>query len=315
MPIRKEGQIWLDKNNTHKLKYYIDGITYEVLTAQTFSSIVQPRVKKGQLVAATGGEIMPAVWPDDSEKVLGVVTGIEVENSKNTISVASTGRLIFTAEELVGCFVNGTTPPATTWATASKPGVGCPVYWFIGKSDSPSRYIDSTDQKGKLTFETPSGFKYGVTKVTDEQFNISYDDLPIVGHVVDYTYNESGKFTQLIIDLQFASFGNTVTWNYPGIHYGSHECGKLTNGEHKFYHGLFADNIKNNISLCDLTARAIPVRDNYPADAEEYTVVIPYKNIMKAANDRYTVIDISSAEDLRYRITGTVHYNIDRSQA
>lgn len=315
MPIRKEGQIWLDKNNTHKLKYYIDGITYEVLTAQTFSSIGRPTVRKGQLVAATGGKITPAVWPDDSEKVLGVVTGIEVENSKNTVSVASTGRLIFTAGELADCFVSEVTPPSTDWAAASKPGVGCPVYWFIGKSVSTSYYIDSTDQKGKLTFETPSGFKYGVTEVTDEQFNISYDNLPIIGHVVDYTCNESGKFTQLIIDLQFSSFGNTVTWNYPGIHYGSHECGKLTNGKHKFYHGLFADNLKNNISLCDLTARAIPVREDYPADAEEYTVVIPYKNVMKADNDRYTEIDISSAEDLRYRITGTVHYNIDRRRA
>ena len=36
---------------------------------------------------------------------------------------------------------------------------------------------------------------------------------------------------------------------------------------------------------------------------------------MKADNDRYTEIDIRSAEDLRYRITGTVHYNIDKRQS
>lgn len=314
MVTRKEGQIWIDKNNTHRLKYHIGGITYEIATSQTFSTDRQPSVKKGQLVASSGGELVAAVWPDDAEKVLGVVTGTEGENSKYVTSVASSERIILTAEEMNGCFVDGTALPSTEWATSSKKGVGCPVYWFIGLSKSVNEYIDSSNKQGMLTFKTPSGFKYGVTTVSDERFNISYDNLPIVGHVVDYSYS-GNAFTELIIDLQISTYTPTVTWNYPGIHYGSHECGKLGNGPHKFYHGLFANNAKNNICICDLTARAIPVRNDYPADAEEYTVVIPYKNIMKAANDRYTEISISSAETLRYRITGTVHYNIDRSQA
>ena len=320
MVTRKEGQIWIDKNNTHRLKYHIGGITYEIATSQTFSANRQPSVKKGQLVASSGGELVAAVWPDDAEKVLGVVTGTEGENSKYVTSVASSERIILeNAEEIKGCFVGesangGVFLPSTEWATDSKKGIGCPVYWFIGLSESDSKYTDSSDKKGMLTFKTPSGFKYGVTTVSDERFNISYDNLPIVGHVADYEYS-GNTFTKLVIDLQVSAYTPTVTWNYPGIHYGSHECGKLGNGPHKFYHGLFADNAKNNICICDLTARAIPVRSDYPADAEEYTVVIPYKNIMKAANDRYTEISISSAETLRYRITGTVHYNIDRSQA
>ena len=315
MVTRKEGQIWIDKNNTHRLKYHIGGITYEIATSQTFSANRPPTVKKGQLVASSGGELVAAVWPDDAEKVLGVVTGTEGENSKYVTSVASGERIILeNAEEIKGCFVDGAALPATEWATSDKKGIGCPVYWFIGLSESDSKYIDSSDKKGMLTFKTPSGFKYGVTTVSDERFNISYDNLPIVGHVADYEYS-GNTFTKLVVDLQVSAYTPTVTWNYPGIHYGSHECGKLGNGPHKFYHGLFADNAKNNICICDLTARAIPVRSDYPADAEEYTVVIPYKNIMKAANDRYTEISISSAETLRYRITGTVHYNIDRSQA
>lgn len=319
MVTRKEGQIWIDKNNTHRLKYHIGGITYEIATSQTFSTDRQPSVKKGQLVASSGGELVAAVWPDDAEKVLGVVTGTEGENSKYVTSVASSERIILeNAEEIKGCFIDGTELPLDEWATSSKKGIGCPVYWFIGLSDSDSgEYIDSSIRKGMLTFKTPSGFKYGVTTVDSEEFNISYDNLPIVGHVVDYecTKERPFTFTKLVIDLQISTYTPTVTWNYPGIHYGSHECGKLGNGPHKFYHGLFANNAKNNICICDLTARAIPVRNDYPADAEEYTVVIPYKNIMKAANDRYTEISISSAETLRYRITGTVHYNIDRSQA
>ena len=319
MVTRKEGQIWIDKNNTHRLKYHIGGITYEIATSQTFSTDRQPSVKKGQLVASSGGELVAAVWPDDAEKVLGVVTGTEGENSKYVTSVASSERIILeNAEEIKGCFIDGTKLPLDEWATSSKKGIGCPVYWFIGLSDSDSgEYIDSSIRKGMLTFKTPSGFKYGVTTVDSEEFNISYDNLPIVGHVVDYecTQERPFTFTKLVIDLQISTYTPTVTWNYPGIHYGSHECGKLGNGPHKFYHGLFANNAKNNICICDLTARAIPVRNDYPADAEEYTVVIPYKNIMKAANDRYTEISISSAETLRYRITGTVHYNIDRSQA
>lgn len=315
MVTRKEGQIWIDKNNTHRLKYHIGGITYEIATSQTFSANRPPTVKKGQLVASSGGELVAAVWPDDAEKVLGVVTGTEGENSKYVTSVASSERIILeNAEEIKGCFVDGVALPSDEWATDSKKGIGCPVYWFIGLSESDSKYTDSSNKKGMLTFKTPSGFKYGVTTVSDERFNISYDNLPIVGHVADYEYS-GNTFTKLVIDLQVSAYTPTVTWNYPGIHYGSHECGKLGNGPHKFYHGLFANNAKNNICICDLTARAIPVRNDYPADAEEYTVVIPYKNIMKAANDRYTEISISSAETLRYRITGTVHYNIDRSQA
>lgn len=318
---RRDGQIWIDKNNTHRLKYHIDNTTYEVATSQTFASNDIPSVKKGQLVVSTGGTLAKAVWPDDAERVLGIVTATEdIENSKYVTSVSSSGRIILSAEEIAKCFVDGTALPVSTggnsWATEDKKGIGCPVYWFIGLSKTTDEYIDSSDEdrKGMLTFKTPSGFKYGVTTVDDEKFNISYDNLPIVGHIVDYSYS-GDSFTELVIDLQVATYTPVVTWNYPGIHYGSHECGKLGNGPHKFYHGLFANNAKNNICICDLTARAIPVRNDYPADAEEYTVVIPYKNIMKADNDRYTEISISSAETLRYRITGTVHYNIDRSQA
>ena len=317
---RREGQIWIDKNNTHRLKYYIDGVTYEIATSQTFSDTREPGVKKGQLVASTSGNLNAAVWPDDAEKVLGVVTGTEIENSKYVTSISSSGRVILTAAEMSNCFVDGAALPVSTgdnsWATTEKKGIGCPIYWFIGLSESATNYTDSTDKPGKLTFKTPSGFKYGVTDVTDEQFNISYDNLPIVGHVVDYTYSES-SFTELIIDLHVSNYTPVVTWNYPGIHGSAsgHKCGTLTNGDHKFYHGLFADNRKNNICMCNLAVRAISARETYPegTDAAEYTVVVPYKNVIKEENNRYTQISINSMENLRYRITGTVHYNIDRS--
>ena len=319
MVTRKEGQIWIDKNNTHRLKYHIGGITYEIATSQTFSANRPPTVKKGQLVASSGGELVAAVWPDDAEKVLGVVTGTEGENSKYVTSVASSERIILeNAEEIKGCFVDGAALPATEWA-ADKKGIGCPVYWFIGLSESDSKYVDSSNKKGMLTFKTPSGFKYGVTTVSDERFNISYDNLPIVGHVADYEC--AGKaFTKLIIDLQVSTYTLTVTWNYPGIHGSAsgHKCGTLESGkEHKFYHGLFANNAKNNICICDLVIRAISASKTYPegTDAEEYTVVAPYRNVIKATSDRFTGVTFDTMESLRYRITGTVHYNIDRSQA
>lgn len=319
MVTRKEGQIWIDKNNTHRLKYHIGGITYEIATSQTFSTDRQPSVKKGQLVASSGGELVAAVWPDDAEKVLGVVTGTEGENSKYVTSVASSERIILeNAEEINGCFVDGAALPSDEWA-ADKKGIGCPVYWFIGLSESDSKYVDSSNKKGMLTFKTPSGFKYGVTTVSDERFNISYDNLPIVGHVADYEC--AGKaFTKLIIDLQVSTYTPTVTWNYPGIHGSAsgHKCGTLESGkEHKFYHGLFANNAKNNICICDLVIRAISASKTYPegTDAEEYTVVAPYRNVIKATNDRFTGVTFNTMESLRYRITGTVHYNIDRSQA
>lgn len=319
MATRREGQIWIDKNNTHRLKYHIGGITYEIATSQTFSTNNEPRVKKGQLVASSGGELTAAVWPDDAEKVLGVVTGTELETSKHVTSVASSDRIILTAEEMNGCFVDGTALPSTEWATSSKKGVGCPVYWFIGLSRSVDEYIDSSDKQGMLTFKTPSGFKYGVTTVSDEKFNISYDNLPIVGHVVDYNYS-GNAFTELIIDLQVSTYTPTVTWNYPGIHGSAsgHKCGTLeSNVENRFYHGLFADNIKNNICICNLAIRAIPANETYPegTDAKEYTVVAPYRNVIKASDNRFTGVTFSTIDNLRYRITGTVHYNIDRSQA
>lgn len=319
MATRREGQIWIDKNNTHRLKYHIGGITYEIATSQTFSTNNEPRVKKGQLVASSGGELTAAVWPDDAEKVLGVVTGTELETSKYVTSVASSDRIILTAEEMNGCFVDGTALPSTEWATSSKKGVGCPVYWFIGLSKSVDEYIDSSDKQGMLTFKTPSGFKYGVTTVSDERFNISYDNLPIVGHVVDYSYS-GNAFTELIIDLQVSTYTPTVTWNYPGIHGSAsgHKCGTLeSNVENQFYHGLFADNIKSNICICNLAVRAIPANETYPegTDAKEYTVVAPYRNVIKASDNRFTGVTFSTIDNLRYRITGTVHYNIDRRQA
>lgn len=323
MVTRKEGQIWIDKNNTHRLKYHIGGITYEIATSQTFSTDRQPGVKKGQLVASSGGELVAAVWPDDAEKVLGVVTGTEGENSKYVTSVASSERIILeNAEEINGCFVDGVTLPSDEWATDKK-GIGCPVYWFIGLSESDSKYVDSSNKKGMLTFKTPSGFKYGVTTVSDERFNISYDNLPIVGHVADYECSKDTStptFTKLIIDLQVSTYTPTVTWNYPGIHGSAsgHKCGTLESGkEHKFYHGLFANNAKNNICICNLVIRAISASKTYPegTDAEEYTVVAPYRNVIKATNDRFTGVTFDTMESLRYRITGTVHYNIDRSQA
>ena len=318
MVTRREGQIWIDKNNTHRLKYHIGGITYEIATSQTFSTNNEPRVKKGQLVASSGVELTAAVWPDDAEKVLGVVTGTEIENSKYVTSVASGERIILTAEEMKGCFVDEAALPSTEWATSDKKGIGCPVYWFIGLSKSDSEYIDSSDKQGMLTFKTPSGFKYGITTVSDERFNISYDNLPIVGHVVDYSYS-GNAFTELIIDLQVSTYTPTVTWNYPGIHGSAdgHKCGTLDKGSHKFYHGLFANNAKNNICICNLTIRAISASETYPegTDAKEYTIVAPYKNVIKDANNRYTEVSFNTDERLRYRITGTVHYNIDRSQA
>lgn len=321
MVTRREGQIWIDKNNTHRLKYHIGGITYEIATSQTFSTNRQPGVKKGQLVASSGGELVAAVWPDDAEKVLGVVTGTEGENSKYVTSVASGERIILeNAEEIKGCFVDGIALPSDEWAT-NKKGIGCPVYWFIGLSKSASEYIDSSTKKGMLTFKTPSGFKYGVTTVSDERFNISYDNLPIVGHVADYECSKERPFTftRLVIDLQVSAYTPTVTWNYPGIHGSAsgHKCGTLEEGSHRFYHGLFANNAKNNICMCNLTVRAISADETYPegTDAEEYTVVAPYKNVIKDDNNRYTEVTFSTKERLRYRITGTVHYNIDRSQA
>ena len=322
MVTRKEGQIWIDKNNTHRLKYHIGGITYEIATSQTFSANRPPTVKKGQLVASSGGNLVAAVWPDDAEKVLGVVTGTEGENSKYVTSVASGERIILeNAEEIKGCFVDGAALPSDEWATDSKKGIGCPVYWFIGLSKSASEYTDSSTKRGMLTFKTPSGFKYGVTTVSDEQFNISYDNLPIVGHVADYECSKERPFTftKLVIDLQISTYTPTVTWNYPGIHGSAsgHKCGTLEEGSHRFYHGLFANNAKNNICMCNLTVRAISADETYPegTDAEEYTVVAPYKNVIKDDNNRYTEVTFSTKERLRYRITGTVHYNIDRSQA
>ena len=170
---RRDGQIWIDKNNTHRLKYHIDNTTYEVATSQTFASNDIPSVKKGQLVVSTGGTLAKAVWPDDAERVLGIVTATEdIENSKYVTSISSSGRIILSAEEIAKCFVDGTALPAPDWAVDKK-GIGCPVYWFIGLSKSENEYIDSTDKPGMLTFSTPSGFKYGVTSVEKEQFNIA----------------------------------------------------------------------------------------------------------------------------------------------
>lgn len=135
----------------------------------------------------------------------------------------------------------------------SYPGTGAPVYWYIGrvvKLNSGFRYHDVHEKVykdytitgfrsdgvtpiyglnaaaheafGKLTFATPSGYKYPPSKNLipwgDETLNIQYNNLPTIGNVASYNYNdESGEITKLTVHVFLSRFNSTIGFTYPNV--------------------------------------------------------------------------------------------------
>lgn len=335
---RIDGQIWIDREAPYRLKYHINGVDYTVLVAADYEVPVDEegkpiKILQGMVVKDSDkgpAMIEPASFPEDIDRVLGIALnssdyeflpdGTEAKH----IAVAQTGYIVLDKpEDVSGVFALKSDINVTQngWGTGSAddpPGIGAPVYWYIGHiekiSDDEYKYPDSSDQAGKITFITPSGYKYPNTKITDDEtLNVGYDNLPRIGTVVDYTLSGT-TISSIIINVNFAAFDSTLEWVWPGEHFDE-KCGLITPeysnnkyiGSQVIRHGLFVDQPAGLqvINYTDIVA------DDMADSGSTYEVKTSVKNIT-SGNDRNTTVTVNTPEKMHYRISGTIHYNFDR---
>lgn len=318
---RINGQIWIDREDPHNLKYHLDGVDYVVQSLSDYLIVDdETTIEMGMVVrdADKPNTIMPATFPQDIDRILGIALNSSKSDMPNDtaahISVAQSGTLILENEEISSVFALESDLNISTngWLEENK-GIGCPVYWFIGitKKDGDSyTYTDSTSHPGKITFSTPSGYKYPNTIEIDSSLNVSYDNLPRIGTVVGYEVDDDGKLTSLTININFATFDSSLEWNWPGEHFDD-QCGLINPTAENtltIRHGLFADN-PQNLQVINYS--------NIVADDDGKSGSI-YNMQTRAVNytsgeDRRTVFDIHTPNPYYYRVSGEVHYNFDRN--
>lgn len=323
---RIDGQIWIDRKAPYRLKYHINGVDYIVQVAadyyiDTGDTGDSEKVLAGMVVrdADKPSTIKPAEFPQDIDRVLGLALNDSDSENDGHIAVAQSGLLILdTKEKIQNVFALASDLNLTLngWGQGEGddlPGIGCPVYWFIGttiKEGETYKYIDSGEHKGSITFITPSGYKYPKTINSDTSLNVSYDNLPRIGTVVDYKVDEN-ILSSITINVNFSTFDSSLEWNWPGEHFDD-SCGRIEGDSKEKYltirHGLFADN-PNNLQVINYSNIVASDNNN---KGSIYKIETRAENITNG-DDRKTVFDIFTPEDLYYRVSGEVHYNFDRN--
>ena len=320
---RIDGQIWIDKNAPYRLKYHINGVDYVVQVSASYNFGAAEGVDyipAGTVLKLQGeNAVVPAVFPDDVNKVLGVALN---SSSKDTpggaqeIAVAQSGYLIIEGDDipLVLPLESDRDITQNGWGDDSS-GANANVYWYIGRTVNNGgtyTYEDSHAHPGCLTFSTPSGYKFKEpADLSDESMNVYYDNLPMVGTVADYDVTDN-QITRICINLNFSKFDSSIEWSWPGYH--TDNCGKINktdpvNNTLRIRHGLFANNDLNQ-QMANFVK--VIASSDAPTDNSDYTIATHAINVF-TGDDRYTEIDIFTPEDLYYRISGEVHYNFDRN--
>lgn len=248
MASRRDGELWISKETPHTLKYYAGGTEFWATSATTYEA--GESIKKGQVLAisrTSSEKVVRAQWPDDLNDVIGIALN-DAELTYD-VRVVSYGYIDFTRAELenlfitrsditVGSIATGTnyyTAYGTTgsddggagngWSdTASVfSGLGAPLYLYQGRSikTGASTYAMQTPgagDSGKLTFATPSGYKYPSTGPAwaDSEYDVAYQKLPIVGNVYSYTFNDVSKEIEtMVVHINFSKFDRKTEFVYP----------------------------------------------------------------------------------------------------
>lgn len=336
MATRINGQIWIDKNSPYRLKYYVNNTVYETSVSQIFTaeSSEAESLKVGMVVAVSeNGKIKRAVFPDDLERVIGVLGSITkvTDNSGTThydISVSISDKLELTGTDVDAVFVD---------LADSKNGnyqrlLGAPIYWFIGRQKSVNTqlsYEDSSSQQGRITFNTPSGFQWRVDNITDDHLNIGYDNLPIIGTVSKIITDSNDKITSLTLNTNFHGFDKTIGWSFPYFDNKELSRGKLVpayDSEKGYYsaeidirHGLFPNsNAVKARCFCDIIAMPLLDTEDTILKDTEYKVsaiVDNYYDIQELeqpSGARHTHIEVHTPDTYRYNIHGTVVYKFQK---
>lgn len=316
MSTRIEGQIWIDKNSPYRLKYHTRGVDYEVSVSQVYDVDITEydKLYSGMVVALDeNGAIRRAVFPDDLENVIGIVG--QKNDSLKKIAISKMDKLVLSAKDIANTFVD-------TEDIKLSELKGAPIYWFVGRqkklSDGSFIYIDSSDNKGKLTFCTPSGYQWKQTEIKEDCFNVGYDNLPVIGTVGDIDYDEN-KIISIVINTNFIGFDKTIGWSYPYTENAELTRGVLTPDENNIAdvdicHGLFPNSTTVKARcFCDVIAMP-----NGASDDTEYQVSAIIDNFYStkeqetASEVRHTHIEVHTPDTYRYNIKGTVVYKFQK---
>lgn len=336
---RVEGQIWISRDTPNVLKFYAGEREYWSLASTTL--LAGSAIKKGQLLAANTNaaglseSVIPAVWPRDTDRIVGIALN-DAGVSEN-VRILNYGYIEFTAAELANCFVTksdivaGPALAAGSYYSAfgnltadggagngwdddaEKKGRGACVYWFSGrtlKTAGGYEWKDSSSYPGKLTIATPTGYKLTGVEVpwSDDTLNVSYKQIPIIGNVIDYTYDPATKaLLTLTMQVNFTKFAKKLQFEYPaqGLKQYSTPGTPL---ELNIRHGLFSNNGVPHIEV-SMWGYSDPDIET-SADGEASRVFPGYDSYIGAAVDKRTEVEIASDTTFYYKVLGEVSYNL-----
>lgn len=343
MPTRIDGQIWLGTEVPSNLRYYADQTEYWVIPAPTY--VATTTLKKGTLVApdpntaATVISVVPAVWPRDKERIIGIVLSNTTANQP--VRVMNYGFVEFDRTALEACFVTGSdlnVAAALTGAnyysafgtmtdggagngwedTTQYNGRGAPIYWFSGrtlKTAGGYGWQDPSSYAGKLTFATPSGYRQSSSSVIpwgDASLDVAYKGLPVIGNVLDYSYNSSTKQLEtLSVHVNFSRFQGKIRFEYPynsssnnglGYYDASPDPETIT-----IRHGLFNNAETPHVSI-DMWGYTSNVVETETSGEESNRVYPGFDSFIGAAVDKRTEVEIASDTPFYYKVLGEVSY-------
>jgi hypothetical protein len=326
---KKDGQIWLGNESPHVLKYQAGNTEYWTVAANTY--LCKEAVKKGQLVASKDGGVVPAIYPRDADRLMGMALNSAAINEQ--VRVVNYGYVSLSADEIPLCFVTqsdwkntaadveyytdfGTDSDGGSgngWEDSggSYKGRGVPIYWFVGRTYktgvSTYAYADPSAFKGKMTFSTPSGYPNSNT-FGDASLQVGYEGLPVIGSVVDYEYSGS-KVTSLIININIPPASSTIGFNYPKVGMGQYVA--PSEMDLPIRHGLFPNDTAGNSFFKQVLIDAVGYSDtdeNTTNPGETFPVMAAYDSYMEG--DKRTVVQAQSDSSFYYKISGRVSYTL-----
>lgn len=333
---RVEGQLWIDRKEPHGLKYHTDGATYQLTPEKVYGVIVPAGtiIPKGSLVAINGvNSFKLAQFPKDIDRVIGICP-IELNNntdSEITIETSILRNGNITLPKDFFRHITGVTGDISDWSIM----VGAPVYWFIGRSyfnGITPCYIDPQEHPGELTLATPSGVRWGLGKIfnDDNSLNVGYSNLPTVGTVV------SVDGDNVTINVSISKFESELEWHWPYCMYYLNEntlsstnipsetTTPTQNGDLKenilsIRHGLFCRSTSQNSNYYTFRPRSFcNVLAMNTGDDTEHVVFAGVDNYYgnaeaePADSDKRTDITFKNYDGKRIYVSGKVVYTFDK---
>ena len=336
---KANGQLWIDKNSPYRLKYIANDNVYTVnvlldyfIESSDFTIDNNNKLYAGTVLAFNQGHIRKAIFPDDIDNVIGVV-GNTVDSNSSSVSVLKSGIITIKSSEVSNVMV-GVDSFSDIWNTAGMRGA--PVYWYLGKeekevvegTESYSYSYENSDH-GKVSLITPTGRRWKRIVNNDNPlentFNVSYDNLPLIGYV-DKIKNVEGTSYDIDIYLNVNKFDTTLEWSWP---FNGNPVFESTEDKIVIRHGLFPKSFKDFSPGSDNSTQSYLFRQrnfvnivalNKEDNDNEYVVSANVQNYYGQTDneepdpDPRTEIFIGQENltNYRFRITGTVNLKFSR---